>query len=97
MNSHQGAGACQAIEDAYILAKILGHTNTTRHTIQRALTIYDSTRRPFALGVQAKSKLTAKYLSFTAEGYEASRFTQNEYPNLKLEELGNRILEGWQW
>ncbi|KAL0954169.1 hypothetical protein HGRIS_005302 [Hohenbuehelia grisea] len=48
MTPHQGSGAGQAMEDAFILATLLGHPRTTRGTISRALKVYDEIRRPFA-------------------------------------------------
>lgn len=46
MSPHQASGAAQAIEDSYILSSQLTHPLCTKTTIPRALTIYDSIRRP---------------------------------------------------
>ncbi|THU93322.1 FAD/NAD(P)-binding domain-containing protein [Dendrothele bispora CBS 962.96] len=46
MTPHQGVGGGQAIEDAYILARILTYKTTTKSTLVAALKVYDEIRRP---------------------------------------------------
>ncbi|KAI0332657.1 salicylate hydroxylase [Cubamyces sp. BRFM 1775] len=56
MMPYQGAGAGQAIEDAYVLSNVLADPRTTRSTLDRAMHAYDAVRRPFALRVQEASR-----------------------------------------
>lgn len=46
MTPHCGQGAGQALEDSFILGRLLGHPKTTRKTLHRTLQIYDQVRRP---------------------------------------------------
>ncbi|KAI0935590.1 hypothetical protein AcV5_010477 [Taiwanofungus camphoratus] len=48
MLPHMGAGAGQGIEDAYLLARLLGHPQTTANNIETVLLAYDRIRRPRA-------------------------------------------------
>jgi len=94
MMPYQGAGAAQAIEDAYLLAEILGHHRTTLSTLSRALRIYDAIRRPFAQMVAAKSReggllYTLNYPGLTAEQLHNS--------TEKLDRIANKIRTNWEW
>ncbi|KAF7292565.1 hypothetical protein MIND_01153800 [Mycena indigotica] len=68
MTPHQGSGAGQAVEDAYILARILGHPSTTVEKLPRALRIFDQVRRPAAQHVGRVSRLAGRYFSFELDG-----------------------------
>ncbi|KAJ7625713.1 hypothetical protein FB45DRAFT_922131 [Roridomyces roridus] len=98
MTPHQGSGAGQAIEDAYILATVLGHPSTTRETLARALRIHDEIRRPAALGVQESSRLNGRYFSFSADGvghdFERCQGTQLWD---RLQKLHGLVVKNWEW
>ncbi|KAF5384559.1 hypothetical protein D9757_006420 [Collybiopsis confluens] len=47
MSPHLGAGACTAIEDAYILGELISKSNCTLESVSLALKIYDTQRRPY--------------------------------------------------
>nr|GAT45211.1 predicted protein [Mycena chlorophos] len=70
MPPHQGSGAGQAIEDAYLLSRILGHPSTTPSTIARALTIHDSIRRPLSHRVAQSCRQAGRYFSFELDPSE---------------------------
>lgn len=58
MQPHLGAGASVGLEDAYCLASLLGHPQTTPLNVQSVLEAYSAVRRPRAQqvwdgGVQA--------------------------------------------
>ncbi|PRD19853.1 UNVERIFIED_CONTAM: nahG [Trichonephila clavipes] len=55
MLPHQGAGAGQGLEDAYLLAKLLTNTNMKKKFVPKVLSTYDSLRRPRASLVQYSS------------------------------------------
>ncbi|EKM61815.1 uncharacterized protein PHACADRAFT_191006 [Phanerochaete carnosa HHB-10118-sp] len=46
MLPHLGAGAGQGIEDAYLLAKLLGHPQTTLENVTEVLRVYAAVRQP---------------------------------------------------
>lgn len=55
MSTHFGAGAGQAIEDAYILGRILAHPKVATKNVGEALKVYDAVRRPIAAGMVERS------------------------------------------
>jgi len=84
---HQGAGAGQAIEDAFILSNLLGTINSVDE-IERAFHAYDAVRRPRSQKVVATSRDAAKVYEF-----------EDENLGTDLEMIG-RILEkryDWIW
>ncbi|KAJ3551436.1 hypothetical protein NM688_g4701 [Phlebia brevispora] len=56
MTPYQGAGAAQGIEDAYVLAGLLGHPLTTLATLHLALKAYEHVRLPMGKHVLQQSK-----------------------------------------
>ncbi|EIM91866.1 FAD/NAD-P-binding domain-containing protein [Stereum hirsutum FP-91666 SS1] len=56
MTPFQGAGAAQAIEDAYVLSNLLSHPGVTRDNAPRALKVYSQIRLPFAYDVLERSR-----------------------------------------
>lgn len=55
MLPHQGAGAGQGLEDAWLLARLLGDRQVLKNTPQNVLEVYDAVRRPRACRVQRTS------------------------------------------
>lgn len=55
MTPHQGLGGGQGIEDAYILAQLLAHSQTTAANLPEVLKIYDFIRRPSSQEVARQS------------------------------------------
>jgi len=93
---HQGTGAGQAIEDAYILSTVLGHRLTTRETMTRALLIYDHIRRPFSHKVQERARLNGQYFTFNCKEIDFDSVPERELiPKLKT--LGQIFTKNWEW
>jgi salicylate hydroxylase len=63
---HQGAGAGQAIEDAFILSNLLGGINSV-HEIEKAFHAYDAVRRPRSQRVVTTSRDAVKIYQFEDE------------------------------
>ncbi|RPD59761.1 FAD/NAD(P)-binding domain-containing protein [Lentinus tigrinus ALCF2SS1-6] len=85
MTPHQGAGAGQAIEDAFILAEVLGHRQTTLSTLSRALTAYERVRLPMANHVLKGSRQSGNMYEFNGP------LADNLVP------LGPLIGSQWDW
>ena len=64
METNLGAGAGQAIEDAYILARLLTHSSTTRSTIDCALEAYNQSRLTFTMDVVRETHRAGKLFEF---------------------------------
>ncbi|GJE94240.1 FAD/NAD-binding domain-containing protein [Phanerochaete sordida] len=58
MSTHFGAGAGQAIDDSYILGRILTHPGVTTANLVDALKVYDAVRRPIADDITERSLRT---------------------------------------
>ena len=58
MTPHQGSGAGQAIEDAYILGSVLGSPSVKLRTLPTALKIYEEVRLPSVNDIQRRSAKT---------------------------------------
>ncbi|KAH8107255.1 FAD/NAD-P-binding domain-containing protein [Cristinia sonorae] len=85
MLPHQGAGAGQAIEDAYILANILGDPSVTPATISHALKAYEDVRLPFANARVEDSRVNGLLYQFNSEHED------------RLETLGPTLENRWNW
>ena len=101
MCPHQGAGAGQAIEvilrcvflstgltsvqDAYILAEVLGHPDTTKTTLHRAISAYERVRLPTANHVLRESRRSGDMYEFNGPLGD------------DLAPLGPQIGRQWDW
>ncbi|KAH9951129.1 salicylate hydroxylase [Amylocystis lapponica] len=92
MMPYQGAGAGQAVEDAYLLAQVLGHARTTRTTLARALRIYDVVRRPCAQRVAELSRENGLLYTLNASGLSEDLGGEPD-----LEDVARRICANWKW
>ncbi|TBU57688.1 FAD/NAD(P)-binding domain-containing protein [Dichomitus squalens] len=99
MMPYQGAGAGQSIEDAYVLATLLGDARTTLATIDRALCAYDAVRRPFAQRVQEASRENGLLytLNFPGLTFDRPARRSDDEASAKLDEISSRIVTNWQW
>ncbi|CDO70124.1 hypothetical protein BN946_scf184783.g8 [Trametes cinnabarina] len=99
MMPYQGAGAGQAIEDAYVLASLLADSRTTLATLDRALHAYDIVRRPFAQRVQDASRENGLLYTLNYPGLTFDRPALPGTPEdaQKLEEISTRIRRNWEW
>ncbi|KAI0320925.1 FAD/NAD(P)-binding domain-containing protein [Amylostereum chailletii] len=85
MLPHQGAGAGQAIEDAYTLAALLGDPSVTPSTLPSALAAYEAIRLPQANHVLRGSRESGMM-------YEFNSALRDRYT-----ELGPAIEHMWDW
>ncbi|KAL0577547.1 hypothetical protein V5O48_004445 [Marasmius crinis-equi] len=93
---HQGVGAGQAIEDAYVLAELLGHPSITLHTVSRALEVYDGIRRPWANEVAKRCQFNGRCYGLHFDNFPFENASPCDTEQ-KLDEMGDRLLEGWDW
>jgi len=80
----QGSGAGQGVEDAFLLATVLGHPSTTLETIPRALAVYDKLRREFSSDVAVHAMLSGRMSAWQAG-------------DISLAEFGERMTKDWEW
>ncbi|KAJ3576558.1 hypothetical protein NP233_g350 [Leucocoprinus birnbaumii] len=94
----QGSGAGQAIEDAFILATVLGNTKTDRSvaSVQRALKVYDLVRRPRAREVQERSRMNENYFSLKYRDVDFSSLRGDKL-YASLVELMETVKQNWAW
>lgn len=82
---HQGAGAGQAIEDAFVLSNLLGQVKSTKE-IEEAFHAYDAVRRPRSQKVVKTSRDAAKIYEF-----------EDGELGVDLEKIRRRLEERYDW
>ncbi|KII86084.1 hypothetical protein PLICRDRAFT_309836 [Plicaturopsis crispa FD-325 SS-3] len=95
MTPHCGAGAGQAIEDAYILGRFLAHPSTTLKNISAVLRAYDEIRRPFANSIVSRSRSAGHLYMFSEPGYYDG--VDRAHEKEKLDAIAQAIAEAWAW
>ncbi|KAF8438426.1 hypothetical protein L210DRAFT_3481584 [Boletus edulis BED1] len=94
MEPHFGAGAGQAMEDAYVLGRLLTHELTHLENIADALKMYEEVRLPFANSIIQRSRDVGRYYSFSVsrDGPVPSRDSPED-----LDYLRKSIEDAWAW
>ncbi|KAI9053721.1 hypothetical protein LZ554_002672 [Drepanopeziza brunnea f. sp. 'monogermtubi'] len=82
---HQGAGAGQAIEDAFVMSGLLGQVKSVDE-IEKAFYAYDAVRRPRSQKVVTTSREAAALYEF-----------EDESMGTDLEKIRKRLLERCDW
>lgn len=82
---HQGAGAGQAIEDAFVLSNLLGDISETKD-IQKAFQAYDAVRRPRSQKVVTTSRDAVSIYEF-----------ENEELGMDLQKIRERLEQRYKW
>lgn len=83
---HQGAGAGQALEDAFILSLLLGDEKTQQASdIPAAFRAYDAVRRPRSQKVVSTSRAAGATYAMHGQGLD----------NLEL--IGEELLQRYKW
>jgi salicylate hydroxylase len=97
METHIGAGAGQALEDAYILGRTLAHPNCTKDTIVEALKIYEGIRLPFANTIAQKTRLVGLLYEFNVEGHYDGSYPVHGADSDAIQTVKRAIHEQWEW
>lgn len=112
MLPHQGSGAGQAIEDAYILASLLADNNTNKDTLSTALSVYDQIRRPRGTDVQRFSRNARQVYDFLTPTFTDTDLAHlyslsgvhlkeqgetGDYVVSKLWETATILAAEWEW
>ncbi|RPD61072.1 FAD/NAD(P)-binding domain-containing protein [Lentinus tigrinus ALCF2SS1-7] len=97
MSPNFGAGGGQAIEDAYILGRLLADPYVSLAHIPAALHIYERVRLPFANDILRRGREVGLMYEFNALGYYDGSATTEEKERAQLNALGEAIRKMWQW
>ncbi|KAF8964493.1 salicylate hydroxylase [Flammula alnicola] len=97
MTPHQGAGAGQAVEDAYILASLLCHKLSTKANVPKISEIYNSVRCPEGNRVLEGSEISGMLSQLVAPGFEEVQEGDTEVPLEKLRDLYEVFSRQWDW
>ncbi|KAG1819184.1 uncharacterized protein BJ212DRAFT_1298430 [Suillus subaureus] len=89
MTPHFGAGAGQAIEDAFVLGRLLAHPLTTLDNVPAALKVYQDVRLLFAQSVARESARAGRLYDFDIS---SAANVQEE-----LEIRKEQLLAQWEW
>ncbi|KDQ56307.1 hypothetical protein JAAARDRAFT_79353 [Jaapia argillacea MUCL 33604] len=97
MHTHLGAGAGQAIEDAYILGRLLSNVPTSPSNIHDALKVYETIRLPFANELVWKTRATGLMYEFN-DSWQVEAWNEREsVGEAELKELSRKIYGQWEW
>ncbi|KAF9477282.1 FAD/NAD(P)-binding domain-containing protein [Pholiota conissans] len=97
MPPHQGAGASQAIEDAYILAHLLCSESATKKSVLQISEIYDQIRRPAGNRVLDASVAFGDLFELTFPGLDDFKEGDTDFDINTLYRIGKAADEGWEW
>ncbi|KAL5492945.1 hypothetical protein ACEPAI_4393 [Sanghuangporus weigelae] len=99
MTTHIGAGASQAIEDSYILGKLLASPDVTNQNLVSVLKIYDAIRRPFGNHVAERSRMTGLLYEFNELPEDIDEGRARAGSDIELGKLTREIYKKWeiQW
>ena len=97
MSPNFGAGGGQAIEDAYILGRLLASPRVTLAHIPAVLRIYERVRLPFANDILRRGREVGLMYEFNASGYYDDSSTTQEHEREELDALGDAIRKMWEW
>ncbi|KAJ7572812.1 hypothetical protein C8J56DRAFT_1138214 [Mycena floridula] len=97
MEPHLGAGACQAIEDAWILGRAISRLNCTPSKVPEVLQRYNMIRQPYANMILTNARAQGLISDLIHPDFEHivpndEGFTQEMY-----QDLGDRIEKNLQW
>ncbi|KAN0080175.1 hypothetical protein V8E55_009741 [Tylopilus felleus] len=94
MEPHFGAGAGQAMEDAYVLGRLLTHELTHAGNVTDALKTYEEVRLPFANSIVQRSYNVGRYYTFSlcADGSVPAHCNPEE-----LDRVRKSIEDAWEW
>jgi len=95
MEPHFGAGAGQAMEDAFVLGRLLTHELTNQGNIADALKVYEDIRLPFANSIVQRSHDIGRYCGLhysSADGRDSLQGIPAE-----LDRIRTSIEDAWKW
>jgi len=97
MTTHIGAGAGQAIEDAYVLGRLLSDMRLNASKLESALQVYDSVRRPIGNSFVEHSRTIglAYEFNYVPEAILTAGVEMGSPEGLKL--LSEFIYDSWSW
>jgi len=96
MEPHFGAGAGQAIEDAFVLGRLLTHELTHRGNVSDALKIYEEVRLPFANNVVQRSRDMGRCYGLHRVSADGGPVLDLDGPE-QLDHVRKAIEDGWKW
>jgi len=97
MTTHLGAGAAQAIEDAFILGRLLAHKGTNNENIKTALKVYEDVRLPIANAMVERSWNTGLLYEFIVAPGGGSWCGVEPSSAEGLGMIAGAIDDAWSW
>ncbi|KAK0502412.1 FAD/NAD(P)-binding domain-containing protein [Armillaria luteobubalina] len=97
MTPHLGAGAGQAVEDAYVLGYLLSKSAATLESIPKVLAAYNKIRRPYGNYILTTAKSEGLLYEFNAPGFEYIRDGGDRLNPREMEDMMEKVKEGWAW
>ncbi|KAF9044144.1 salicylate hydroxylase [Panaeolus papilionaceus] len=96
MTPHQGAGAGQAVEDAYILASLFSQRNKANASVQTISDIFNTIRCPAGNKVLEGSRQSGRLTQLVAPGLDNVK-EGDTVAHEKLVEVADALAALWDW
>jgi len=96
METHFGAGAGQAMEDAYVLGRLLTHRVTTRSNLTAALAAYEKSRLEFSTSVVTSTRRVGKVYEFSEGPLPPSQRVQGSEDDWG-QRWGKEVQDAWKF
>ncbi|KAG7085754.1 hypothetical protein E1B28_003297 [Marasmius oreades] len=99
MTPHLGAGAGQAMEDAYILGVVISATCCKPEDILRIVQTYDAIRRPFCNYIVSTARKQVRYYELDAPEFQDMREQEGErlLSAQQMSTLAKTVSGHWSW
>ncbi|EJC99781.1 FAD/NAD-binding domain-containing protein [Fomitiporia mediterranea MF3/22] len=99
MTTHLGAGAGQAIEDSFILGKLLAQPGVNKSNLASVLRVYDAVRRPFGNHIVERSRTSGFLYEFNNLPDDIDEALIRAGSDVELGKLTREIYKKWeiQW
>ncbi|KAJ7581402.1 salicylate hydroxylase [Mycena floridula] len=97
MEPHLGAGAGQAVEDAWILGRAISRLNCTPSRVPEVLQRYNAIRQPYGNMVLMNARAQGLLYDLTHPDFEHIVPRDEGFTPEMYQDLGNRIQSNWQY
>ncbi|KAL0579729.1 hypothetical protein V5O48_002293 [Marasmius crinis-equi] len=97
MTPHLGAGAGQAMEDAYILGAIISASSRTKDDIPRILETYDAVRKPFANYIMSTAREQGTCYEMNAPEFQSVKEQGMVLSEEQISVFANTVKQNWSW
>ncbi|KAJ7581404.1 hypothetical protein C8J56DRAFT_1057390 [Mycena floridula] len=97
MEPHLAAGACQAIEDAWILGRAISRLKCTPERVPEVLQRYNTIRQPYGNMLLTNTRAQGLIYELIHPDFEHILPNDEGFTQEMYQDLGDRIEKNWKW